>query len=91
MSGGPSAGWITGRIRAAFDPAHNGAFDAFLLVLGPAGGGLLYSTFLGTPLADYGRGIGTDADGYAYLAGYTGFENVDAFGLKLDTMANPRP
>jgi len=75
----------------AFDPAHNGDFDAFLLVLGPAGGGLLYSTFLGTPLTDYGRGIGADADGYAYLAGYTGFENVNAFGLKLDPMANGAP
>jgi hypothetical protein len=72
----------------AFDPTHNGDYDAYLLVLGPAGGGLLYSTFLGTPLPDYGRGIGADAAGCAYLAGYTGFENVDAFGLKLDLIAN---
>lgn len=86
------AGWtfssdfpITG---GAFDPTHNGDYDAFLIVLGPAGGRLLYASFLGTPLTDYGRGIGTDPAGHAYLAGYSGFENVDAFAVKLDLIGN---
>jgi hypothetical protein len=80
----------------AFDMTRNGISDAVVVKLNAegsdlvystfAGGSILYGTFLGTPLANYGRGA--DAAGHAYLSGYTRFENVNAFGLKLDLMAN---
>jgi hypothetical protein len=68
----------------AFDTTWNGDYDAFLLALDGAGSSLDYGTFLGTAGTDYGRGIGTDESANAYLAGYSGFGNVNAFGLKLD-------
>ncbi len=67
----------------AFDPTYNGDADAFVFSLDPTGSQLQYSTFLGTATPDYGRGIGIDMYGNAYLTGYTGFSNVDVVALKL--------
>jgi hypothetical protein len=90
-----AAGWTFSEdfpiVPGAFDATHNGNYDAFLLVLWPSGDRLFYSTYLGTTLSDYGRGVGADAAGHAFIAGYTGFENVDAFGLKLDLIAQGAP
>ncbi len=69
----------------AFDPSFNGNYDIFVLTLDAAGSQLDYSTYLGRGLSDYGRGIGTDAGANAYVAGYTGLQNINAFGLKLAT------
>ncbi len=69
----------------AFDPSYNGNYDAFLTALDAAGSRLDYGTYLGSLYSDYGRGVGADASGNAYVAGYTGFENVDSFALKLAT------
>jgi hypothetical protein len=44
--------------------------DAFVAKLTPSGS-LAYSTFLGGTSKDYGRGIAVDADGNAYVTGYT--------------------
>lgn len=68
----------------AFDTTWNGDYDAFLFALDGTGSSLDYGTFLGTASTDYGRGIGTDGGTNAYIAGYSGFENVNAFGLKLN-------
>ncbi len=44
---------------------------AFVSKLDAAGSALVYSTYLGGSIADYGNGIAVDASGNAYVAGYT--------------------
>ncbi|MHB0878004.1 MAG: SBBP repeat-containing protein [Anaerolineae bacterium] len=56
---------------AALDASLGGAYDAFVLKLGPAGNTILYSTLLGGSNADYGRAVAVDAAGNAYVAGQT--------------------
>ncbi len=67
----------------AFDTSHNGDYDAFLSRLDPALASLSYSTFLGRRTSDYGRGLGVDTAGDAYLGGYTGFAFQDGLMVKL--------
>lgn len=56
----------------AFDLTYNGATDAFVTKLNPAGSALLYSTYLGGPGQNSGEGIAVDgAFGVAYVAGTT--------------------
>lgn len=66
----------------AYDPTHNGTYDAFLVMLWPAGDRLAYSTFLGQDSTNYGWGIAVDPAGGAYIAGDAGLP-IDAFALKL--------
>ena len=57
-------------------PAFGGGdVDAFAFKLKPDGSGLAYSTYLGGGGADGGYGIGLDAAGNAYVAGYTASPN----------------
>jgi hypothetical protein len=46
-------------------------FDAFVTKLNPAGTALVYSTYLGGSDEDYGTRIALDANGDAYVTGYT--------------------
>ena len=46
-------------------------FDAFVAKLNPAGTALVYSTYLGGSNEDYGTGVALDANGHAYVTGYT--------------------
>jgi hypothetical protein len=85
----------------AFDRTFNGAEDAFVTKLNPAGSALGYSTFLGGTSFDAGRGIAVDGSGRVYVTGYTpsaeypttpgAFDtsfngiDVDAFVTKLPT------
>ncbi|MCX6564192.1 MAG: SBBP repeat-containing protein [Candidatus Aminicenantes bacterium] len=55
----------------AYDPTLNGAEDAFVTKLSPAGNALLYSTFLGGAAYDSGLGIAVDRSGSAYVIGTT--------------------
>jgi hypothetical protein len=58
----------------AFDPSYNGGFlygDAFVSKLSPAGGGLVYSTYLGGSDLDQAFGIALDGAGEAYVTGRT--------------------
>ena len=48
-----------------------GTGDVFVTKLNAAGSGLLYSTYLGGPDTDMGRGIALDSTGNAYVAGVT--------------------
>ncbi len=48
-----------------------GSQDAFVTKLNSAGTALAYSTYLGGSDADYGNGIGVDATGEAFVAGFT--------------------
>ena len=52
-------------------PEYNGSEDAFVSKVSADGRSLIYSGYLGGPLADRGHGIGIDAAGNAYIAGLT--------------------
>jgi hypothetical protein len=58
-----------------FQPASRGSSDAFVTKLDVAGSVLLYSTYLGGHLRDFGRGIAVDAAGSAYVTGETNSNN----------------
>lgn len=51
--------------------APGGGFDAFVAKLTAAGDALVYSTYLGGPAEDRGTGVAVDAQGNAYVAGFT--------------------
>jgi aldose sugar dehydrogenase len=86
----------------AYQGTRAGDTDAFLTKINSAGSGLLYSTYLGGSGTDRGSGVAIDANGNAYLAGFTGsadfptenaFQNgfggsFDAFVAKIDTNAS---
>jgi len=56
----------------AFQTSFGGGYsDAFLTKLSPTGSALVYSTYLGGTGEDDGSGISVDADGNAYVAGFT--------------------
>jgi hypothetical protein len=54
--------------------------DAFVSKLTPAGGALVYSTYLGGASTDVAKGIAVDALGAAYIAGFTLSNNFDTLG-----------
>ncbi|MEW6612327.1 MAG: SBBP repeat-containing protein [Pseudomonadota bacterium] len=81
----------------------HGTQDAFAAKLNPAGQALLYATYLGGALADFGSGIAVDAQGNAYVTGSTNSPDfpvtagvfqassagfIDAFALKLSPAGN---
>jgi uncharacterized repeat protein (TIGR01451 family) len=82
----------------AAQPSPGGSYDAFVTKLGPSGTALVYSTYLGGGGFDQGLGIAVDAQGAAYVTGYTSSPNFptagptpsafagsfDAFVTKLD-------
>lgn len=53
------------------NPGTPNTADAFVTKLNPAGSGLVYSTFLGGSNMDGATGIAVDAQGNAYVTGYT--------------------
>jgi hypothetical protein len=61
----------------AFQPSRaDVSGDAFVTKMNPSGTGIIYSTYLGGanppgPGEDNGQGIAVDAQGYAYITGYT--------------------
>jgi hypothetical protein len=76
--------YVTGNTMSIDFPTTPGAFqltfrgggiffggDAFVTKLDPTGSTLVYSTFLGGSGFDRGYGIVVDADGHAYVTGYT--------------------
>jgi photosystem II stability/assembly factor-like uncharacterized protein len=79
--------YVTGSSASNDFPTTPGAFqtkasssgDAFIAKLNPKGDGLVYSTRLGGPVSSFvgilpanvGRGIAVDAQGDAYVTGYT--------------------
>ncbi len=60
--------WAT---PSAFQTKSGGGFDAFVSKLNPAGSKLVYSTYLGGTLDDFGYAIAIDASGDAYITGTT--------------------
>ena len=49
----------------------NGLSEAFVAKLDPTASNLVYSTYLGGKVDDYGNAIAVDGSGNAYVAGYT--------------------
>lgn len=65
------------------------AADAFVMKLGPAGE-LLYATYLGGSSHDAGQSIAVDAEGNAYVLGWTGSSNFPTTPGALQTTFGPR-
>jgi hypothetical protein len=55
----------------AFQTTSGGAYDAFISKLNATGSALLYSTYLGGSVDDFGSGIAIDASGNAHVTGST--------------------
>ena len=51
-------------------PGNVGQYDAFVTEVSPTGT-LVYSTYMGGALSDYGTGIGVDSSGNVIVSGYT--------------------
>ncbi|MGA1793488.1 MAG: fibronectin type III domain-containing protein [Thermoplasmatota archaeon] len=71
-------GWSTifPTTSGAYSTTYNGGTtDSFAFKLNQAGSGLVYSTFLGGSGDDYGQKIEVDANGKAYVCGYTDSSN----------------
>ncbi|MEP0545354.1 MAG: T9SS type A sorting domain-containing protein [Rhodothermales bacterium] len=54
---------------SAYDPSHNGIFDAFVTRLSPDGSTLVYSTFLGGPSEEHATSVAVGVDGSATVVG----------------------
>jgi hypothetical protein len=74
--------YVTGGARSTnfptanpLQPTNHGAWDAFVAALDPSGSTLLYSTYLGGSIDDFGYGIAVDNAGNAYVTGITGSAN----------------
>lgn len=78
--------YLTGHTFSANYPTLNalqatprGGADAFITRINGSGTGLVYSTFLGGSLGDFGRGIAVDGNGFAYVVGRTISTNFNTF------------
>jgi hypothetical protein len=70
--------YVTGSTRSIdfptknpLQPALNGGRNTFATKVNPTGSALVYSTYLGGSIADFGVSIAVDASGNAYVAGTT--------------------
>ncbi|HEX5483084.1 MAG TPA: SBBP repeat-containing protein, partial [Terriglobia bacterium] len=75
---GSGNAFITGGTTSTNFPTSNpeqkgggGSSDVFVTELDPAGGSLVYSTYIGGSAYDKGTGIALDSSGNAYVTGYT--------------------
>jgi hypothetical protein len=69
----------------AFQTTLAGAYNAFVSKLNRGGSALVYSTFLGGNVQDYGEGIAVDSSGNAYVTGYTESSNFPTTAGALQT------
>jgi hypothetical protein len=60
---------------SALSTNYGGLGDAFVAKINPAGTALVYSTYLGGSNQDVGNDIAADAEGNAYVTGYTSSTN----------------
>jgi hypothetical protein len=67
---GSTRSWDFPTAGTPSQPSFAGASDAFVTKLGRSSG-LVYSTYLGGSLTDYGLGIAVDRAGNAHVTGYT--------------------
>ena len=92
--------YVTGNTTSTDFPTTAGAFqtlfgggingDVFVTKLNPTGTALVYSTYLGGIDLDQGSGIAVDAEGNAYVTGYTRSNNFPiTAGAFQTTFADP--
>ena len=87
--------YVTGQTAAADYPTTPGAYDhgyntnvdVFVTKI-DSSGAIAYSTFIGGTAFDSGNGIGVDAEGAAYVAGFTGSPNYPTTPGAFDPSAN---
>jgi hypothetical protein len=72
----------------AFRTVRNGAYDAYVTKLNPAGSALVYSTFIGGSAVDFGVRIAVDAAHNAYVLGNTSSVDFPATPGAFDTSQN---
>jgi len=72
----------------SFDTTYNGSSDAFAVKLNGAGTRLLYGTFLGGGLYDYGHALTVGASGNASVAGRTNSPDFPITPGAFDTTFN---
>ncbi len=102
-------GWTSSTDFPLLDPFQTDqpSDDAFVTKLSASGNSLVYSTYLGGENVEIARGIAVDANGNAYITGYTGSGNfptqnpyqtyqgpadyTDAFVTKLGSICNYIP
>ena len=63
-------------------PSLNGASDAFVTKFNPPGSALIYSTYHGGSLTEFGFGIALDSSGNAYVTGQTGSTNFTTINAR---------
>jgi len=66
-----STGSVDFPIKNAFQKTNHAATDAFVTRINATGSALVYSTYLGGSIGDYGFGIAVDSLGNAYATGAT--------------------
>jgi hypothetical protein len=74
--------------RGAFQTTRNGEYDAYVTKLNPAGSALVYSTFIGGSLVDFGVRIAVDSANNAYVLGNTRSPDFPTTPGAFDTTAN---
>jgi hypothetical protein len=70
----------------AYQMAPAGGSDAFLCRLAANGTSLLYSTYLGGSINDFGYGVAVDADNDAYITGYSLSHDYPVTSGAFDTL-----
>jgi hypothetical protein len=69
----------------AYQEIKGGSMDVFVTKFSADGSSLVFSTYLGGTLADYGRGIATDGNNNVYVTGNTKSENFPKPGALYPT------
>ena len=84
--------WITGKTTSSDFPLTSNAYqttltytDAFLSEISADGNQLVYSTYFGGSLTDYGYAITTDSQGNIYITGQTTSANLATTGTYQST------
>ncbi|MBN2206888.1 MAG: hypothetical protein JW742_05745, partial [Candidatus Aminicenantes bacterium] len=58
-------------VKNAFQRSRGGGYDGFIVVLTPAGNGLVYSSYMGGAAFDTAKSVAVDDGGACYVTGYT--------------------
>jgi hypothetical protein len=72
----------------ALDRVYNGNYDIFVAKLNPAGGALVYSTFVGGSYQDAAYDLFVDGEGAVYFTGITESSDFPATPTAFDTAYN---
>jgi hypothetical protein len=72
--------------QSSYDTTYNGQDDIFVFKLDSTGSNLLYCTFIGTTLIDYGYDIGVDSNGNAIVSGVTWSSSFPTTAGAYDTV-----